>query len=145
MLRHAAPLDRIVALCRERGVPLAVVVQPSHPQVSRALLAEGARSAGIDPAGLDVAAPQRRLTAFLAERGVPALDLLPAFERAARERDPDGFYLVNDTHWSVAGNEIAAREIARFVAAQLGQGGRRESADAQRGEAERRPEPKRDR
>lgn len=117
-----AGLARIATLCRARGVPLAVVVQPSHPQVSRALLEEGARSAGIDPAELDVAVPQRRLTAFLTERGVPVLDLLPAFERAARERDPDGFYLVNDTHWSVPGNEIAAREIAAFVADQLGGG-----------------------
>ena len=82
-----AGLARIAALCRERGVPLAVVVSPSHPQVSRALLEEGARSAGIDPAGLDVAMPQRRLAAFFAERGVPVLDLLPAFAaRRARAR-----------------------------------------------------------
>lgn len=117
-----AGLARIALLCRERGVPLAVVLSPSHPQVSRAVLEEGARSAGIDPAGLDVALPQRRLAAFLAERDVPVLDLLPAFERAARERDPDGFYLVNDIHWSVSGNEIAAQEIARFVADQAGDG-----------------------
>ena len=114
-----AGLTKIIALCRARGVPLAVVLSPSHVQVSRALLAEGARSAGVDPAGIDVAGPQRRLAAFFAERGVPVLDLLPAFERAARERDPDGFYLTNDTHWSVAGNEIAAQEIARFLADQL--------------------------
>ena len=114
-----ASLAQIAALCRERGVPLAVVVSPSHPQVSRALLEEGARSAGIDPAGLDVAVPQRRLLEFFAERGVPVLDLLPAFARAARERDAGGFYLNNDTHWSVSGNEIAAREIARFLADQL--------------------------
>ncbi len=138
-------LARIIALCRDRGVPLAVVVSPSHPQVSRALLAEGARRAGLEPAALDVAIPQRRLSAFFAERGVPMLDLLPAFEHAARERDPDDFYLRNDTHWSVPGNEIAARELARFLADQLAQGGRRKSADAQRGEAERRPEPKRER
>jgi len=93
-----------------------VVLSPSHVQVSRALLEEGARSAGINAAELDVAIPQRRLTAFLAARGVPVLDLLPAFARAAREHDPDGFYLNNDTHWSVAGNEIAAQAVARFVA-----------------------------
>jgi hypothetical protein len=114
-----ATLDRIIAVCRAHAVPIAVVVQPSHPQVSRAIREEGARSAGIDPDTLDVTIPQRRFTAFLAERGVPALDLLPAFERAARDRDPDGFYLNNDTHWSVAGNEIAARELAGFVADQL--------------------------
>jgi hypothetical protein len=112
-------LDRIVAVCREHRVPLAVVVQPSHPQVSRAMLEEGARSAGIDPDTLDVTVPQRRFAAFFAERGVPALDLLPAFERAARDHDPDGFYLNNDTHWSVSGNEVAARELVGFVAEQL--------------------------
>jgi len=111
-----AGLAQIIALCREREVPIAVVLSPSHVQVSRALLEEGARSAGINAAELDVAIPQRRLTAFLAARGVPVLDLLPAFARAAREHDPDGFYLNNDTHWSVAGNEIAAQAVARFVA-----------------------------
>ena len=115
-----AGLAQIADRCRERGVPLAVVVSPSHPQVSRAILEEGARSAGIDPAGLDVAVPQHRLAAFFAERGVPMLDLLPAFGRAAQHSDPDGFYLKNDPHWSVSGNEIAAREIARFVAVQPG-------------------------
>lgn len=114
-----ATLARIIAVCREHGVPLAVVVQPSHPQVSRAIREEGARSAGIDPETLDVTIPQRRFAAFFAERGVPALDLLPAFERAARDHDPDGFYLNNDTHWSVSGNEVAARELAGFVADQL--------------------------
>jgi acetyltransferase AlgX (SGNH hydrolase-like protein) len=114
-----AGLEKIVALCRERGVPLAIVIQPSAPQVSRALREEGARSGGIDPAGLDVAVPQRRLAAFFAARDVPVLDLLPAFERAARERDPDGFYLRNDTHWSVSGNEIAAQELAHFLSDQL--------------------------
>jgi hypothetical protein len=87
--------------------------------VSRALREEGARSGGIDPAGLDVAVPQRKLAAFFASRDVPVLDLLPAFERAARDRDPDGLYLRNDTHWSVSGNEIAAQELARFLSDQL--------------------------
>jgi hypothetical protein len=115
-----AGLGQISDRCRERGVPLAVVVSPSHPQVSRSILEEGARSAGIDPAGIDVAVPQRRLAAFFAARGVPMLDLLPAFARAAQHSDPDGFYLNNDPHWSVSGNEIAAQEIARFVAVQPG-------------------------
>jgi hypothetical protein len=114
-----ATLEQITAICRERGVPLAVVLAPSHPQVSRAILEEGARSAGVDPAALDVSIPQRRLVAFFAERGVPLLDLLPAFARAAEDTDPDDFYLKNDTHWSVSGNELAAQEIARFVADQL--------------------------
>jgi hypothetical protein len=118
-LDSLATLDQIVAVCREHHVALAVVVQPSQPQVSRALLEEGARSAAIDPAALDVTIPQQRLAAFLAERGVPELDLLPAFQRAARDRDPDGFYMKNDPHWSVAGNEIAARELVGFVTDQL--------------------------
>jgi hypothetical protein len=114
-----AGLARIEAACRARGVPLVAVISPSHAQVSPRMLAEAAHSSGIDPATLDVAIPQRRLAAFFAERGIPALDLLPAFQRAARESDPDGFYLNSDTHWSVAGNEIAAQEIARFVADHL--------------------------
>jgi hypothetical protein len=114
-----ATLGRIVDACRGHGVELAVVVQPSHPQVSHAILEEGARGGGIDPDALDVTIPQRRLAAFFAERGVPTLDLLPAFERATRDRDPDDFYLKNDPHWSVAGNDVAARALVPFVADQL--------------------------
>jgi hypothetical protein len=120
-----AGLDRIVALCRARGVPLVVVVSPSQVQVSPALLAEGARSASADPSAFDVAIPQKRLAVFFAERDVAMLDLLPAFARASRTHDPDGFYLKNDTHWSVPGNEIAGEAIARFLAEQLARGDHR--------------------
>jgi hypothetical protein len=99
-------------VCRERACRSRWSCNPSH-SAGLARDARGGRAQrGDRSARIDVTVPQRTFAAFLAERGVPALDLLPAFERAARDRDPDGFYLNNDTHWSVSGNEVAARELA---------------------------------
>ncbi len=114
-----ASLERFAATCRAHGVPLLVVIHPSHSQVSPAMLAAAVQDAGIDLASLDVAIPQRRLLDFFAQRNIPALDLLPAFQRAAHEHDPDEFYLLQDTHWSVPGNEIAALELAAFLTSRL--------------------------
>ena len=49
------------------------------------------------------------LMAFFHERSVPCLNFLPAFRQL-----PDT-YAPHDTHWNVAGNHLAAREIAAFL------------------------------
>jgi len=52
-----AGLARIIALCRERGVPLAVVLSPSHVQVSSALLEEAPAARESTRPALDVTIP----------------------------------------------------------------------------------------
>jgi hypothetical protein len=56
--------------------------------------------------------PNRALAAELAHDGIPMLDLLPVF-RAGTETGR--LYKPQDTHWNIAGNELAARQIAAFV------------------------------
>lgn len=46
---------------------------------------------------------------FSTERAVPCLDLLPVL------RACPGCYAPRDTHWNVAGNQLAAREIAAWL------------------------------
>lgn len=102
-------LGRIVDACRQHGVPVAVVLHPDELQVSPKLLAEMLEYAHLQPAEVDLAAPQRRLMAFFAERGVPCLDLLPAFPRS------DAFYIPRDTHYNEAGNALAAEKIGPWL------------------------------
>jgi hypothetical protein len=106
-----ADLDRLVRACRARRVPLAVVLIPDEFQVNDTVLAEALAVAGVGRDRLDLEGPQRRLAAFFAERDVPCLDLLPAFRAV-----PDT-YAPRDTHWNVAGNHLAARQIAPWLAA----------------------------
>jgi len=102
-------LHAIVQACRQRAVALAVVLIPDEFQVNDVVLLDALGEAGLVRQELDLDGPQRRLQGFFSERGVRCLDLLPAFRRAPNT------YAPCDTHWNVAGNRLAAREIAAWL------------------------------
>jgi lysophospholipase L1-like esterase len=56
------------------------------------------------------------LREFCAGAGIPFLDLTPALEQAAASGRP--VYFPDDAHWNAAGHQIAAEELARFLAEQ---------------------------
>lgn len=90
-------LAAIAAECRERDVPLGVVVIPWRERVLR-----GVR----DP--YDV---HRRVPEACARIGVPCLDLLPAFLADGRT----SLYFQGDGHFAPDGHVLAAREIEGFM------------------------------
>jgi SGNH hydrolase-like domain, acetyltransferase AlgX len=102
-------LEAIVQSCRRRQVALRIVLIPDEFQVNELVLRDALAEAGLTPEQVDLDGPQRRLQAFFAERGVPCLDLLPAFRKVPNT------YAPCDTHWNVAGNHLAAREIALWL------------------------------
>jgi hypothetical protein len=51
---------------------------------------------------------QRRIEAA----GIPSLDLLPIVRQ---ERDVEGLYLAGDGHFTVRGNRVAGRAIAKWL------------------------------
>ena len=53
---------------------------------------------------------------FCAAAGISFLDLTPALEQAAASGRP--VYFPDDAHWNAAGHEIAAQELAKFLARQ---------------------------
>lgn len=107
-------LNRIVRACRRRSVPLGVVLIPDEFQVDPEVLALALNEAGWKDSEIDLTLPQRRLSAFFAERSVPCLDLLPAFRRAGIT---GSLYAVRDTHWNAVGNSLAARQIGQWLPA----------------------------
>jgi hypothetical protein len=107
--RALADLDAMVNDCRRQGVRLAVVLIPDEFQANSAVLHLALREANMSRGDLDIEFPQKRLKEFFAQRGVPCLDLLPAF------RDQPGTYAPRDTHWNEKGNRLAAVEIARWL------------------------------
>lgn len=110
--RCFAALDALIAAAS--GVPIAFVVIPDEFQVEDALWASVAAS------GYERDRPQRILGEGLRARGIAMLDLLPAF--LAVPPLPDGqrhLYHRRDTHWNRRGNEVAGRELARFLSGWL--------------------------
>ncbi len=89
-------LDGIIELCRARGIPLVVMIFPFRFQLD-------------DPES--ASAPQRRLRAHLAQRGVASLDLLPILARS----DPSVDLLPDGNHLSPAGSERVGRLVAEFA------------------------------
>ena len=57
---------------------------------------------------------QKRLREMSEKRGIPVLDLTPALRQAERGVF-GGPYYNRDGHWNSLGNEIAAREVDRFL------------------------------
>jgi lysophospholipase L1-like esterase len=51
---------------------------------------------------------------FCATAGIFFLDLTPALEQAAASGR--AVYFADDAHWNAAGHEIAAEELAKFLA-----------------------------
>ncbi len=106
--RAAADLDALLAECRRRHVPLAVVLIPDECQINEAALDAALEIANLDRSAVDLDLPQRRLLHFCSERGIPCLDLRLAFAGV-----PDA-YTPRDTHWNVKGNRLAAEAISTW-------------------------------
>ncbi len=105
-------LQAVIDRCRQAGLPLAVLLIPDHTQVVPSAWRQLMAQAGSGEERYAADAPNRRLLAFLEAAGVPTLDLLPAFRS---EADPEGLYLPLDRHWTVRGNEVAARATLPFI------------------------------
>jgi hypothetical protein len=83
-----------------------VVLIPDETQVDPSLQREVARAWGRE--SIDFKRPTRVVAAALAAAGLPAIDLLPAFEAADVSAR---LYKPRDTHWNIAGNRVAARAM----------------------------------
>ncbi len=94
------------------GAALLLVVFPGTTQVNRSHF-DFYERAGFDPEErmLTGDAPQALVRDIAAELGAPVLDLLPAL-RAQRDTE---HYRPYDSHLNELGNDLAAREVARFL------------------------------
>jgi lysophospholipase L1-like esterase len=96
------------------GTRLYVVIIPDEVQVDQDLQAKVIRRAGALASDYDFGALNRRISQFLEGLGVAHIDLLPALlARSGTAR----LYRVNDSHWNIAGNKVAADAIFRDMLA----------------------------
>lgn len=111
-------LEHLVALARERGLRLVLVVFPVEPQLDPAALARYRHNYGVTvPAQALDGEPQRRLLAFGAAHDVPVIDLMPAL-RAAHRNDlylRAGPIRFDPVHPSPLGHRIVGEAIHRAL------------------------------
>ncbi|MCL6502627.1 MAG: hypothetical protein K6T86_08070 [Pirellulales bacterium] len=108
-------LRRLIQHCRQRDLPLAVVLVPDELQYRPVVRDALCRRVGCRPAQLDLELPQRRLVRFAQRHDVPTLDLLPYF-RASDEplARPD------TAGWTPQAHRLASDAIARWLQMRFG-------------------------
>ena len=113
--RYQRAVDLITEFHRQvtaAGSTFVLMVIPDEYQIDPELRAATLEYLEHTPDRYDWEKPQRFLSEWCAERGIHCLDLLPAF----RAFDGEGpLYRLRNTHWSEVGNQLAARELARFL------------------------------
>lgn len=103
-------LASIKKLCDERKISLALVLIPDEVQINRTLQSKVLLLKGFNasPDDFDFALPNKLMAAKLKELKIKFVDLLDSF---AAESSRKALYKPNDSHWNIAGNELAARVI----------------------------------
>jgi hypothetical protein len=70
--------------------------------------------------------PQRLIRSWMAEQGLPVLDLLPILRAVPPLKDGrPHVYQLQETHFNARGNAVAGRALARFSDSLLSGGGSR--------------------
>ena len=88
-----------------QGMDFQAVLAPDEIQVDRPLRAAVSSAYHMEQDKYDFRQPQRIISKQLSEKGIPFIDLLPAFEEAGKTT---ALYAKYDSHWNEAGNKLAA-------------------------------------
>ena len=115
-------ISEIKRLCDSRNIGLTIVLIPDEMQVSKPLQTQVVAGSGHAPASFDFTLPNRLLHASFEELKIDYIDLITEFSNHSLN---DRLYRPNDSHWNIAGNELAARIILQHLSAQLSANARR--------------------
>jgi SGNH hydrolase-like domain, acetyltransferase AlgX len=110
-------ISEIKRLCDSRKIGLTIVLIPDEMQVSKPLQTRVVAASGLAPTSFDFALPNRLLRTRFEELKIDYIDLTTEFSDHSLN---DRLYRPNDSHWNIAGNQLAARLILQHVSAQLG-------------------------
>lgn len=106
--------DTLVRLARAANVPIGFVLVPSTYQVHDAAFDLYAAGNGFTRSAVDLDQPNRKMAEALGTLGVPVVDALPEFRRAAAA-SPRLLYGTVDRHLSPEGNVVFARVLASMA------------------------------
>ena len=109
-------LIRIRDLCRERGSQFVVAVVPDELQINPVLKRQLQKQLSIPEAGWDLSLPNTMLVGRLTEAGINVIDLFGYFEEESRHQR---LYRPRNTHWNIAGNQLAADVLEDYLSEYL--------------------------
>jgi acetyltransferase AlgX (SGNH hydrolase-like protein) len=103
-------LEKIQALCKERGVQLVVVLIPDELQINRELqkIVRAKFHPHVADNDWDPLMPNRTLAVRLSKAGIDTIDLYDSLAATGAQKR---LYKPRDTHWNIAGNQLAANVI----------------------------------
>jgi lysophospholipase L1-like esterase len=102
-------VERFARAAQRRRIPCAIFIVPDRQQGDARLWAAMLARHGLAAAAYDRRQPSERLAQFARRAGIPALDLLPAFQ--AHQAEP----LYGGVHWTPHGHAVAAEATAQFL------------------------------
>ena len=109
-------ISEIKRLCDSRNIGLTSVLIPDEMQVNEPLQTRVIVATELAPTSFDFAFPNKLLRASFEKLKIDYIDLLTEFyDRSLNDR----LYRPNDSHWNIAGKELAARLIFQHLSAQL--------------------------
>src|SRR5215510_781279 len=112
-------ISEIKRLCDSKKIGLTIVLIPDEMQVNKPLQTQVVAASGLAPASFDFALPNKLLHAKFDELKIDYIDLITEFSAKSLDKR---LYRPNDSHWNIAGNELAAGQILQHLSAQLGSG-----------------------
>ena len=120
-------LSDIKDVARAHGVRTLFVLVPSPAQVDSAEFLRDLKGFRIDPAAVDIAQPDRLLTAAMKAHELDLVDVFPEFQRA--EQAGARLYGAVSRHLSPAGHALLEQVLEPLVVARLATPGRRPLTD----------------
>ncbi|MBP0013467.1 MAG: SGNH/GDSL hydrolase family protein [Roseofilum sp. SBFL] len=105
-------LREIKELCDRQNIELLVILIPDELQVNPNLQAKVIDELGMNLEDLDFSLPNQYLQEELTESEIDFLDLFPYFQGYS---EFEQLYKPNDSHWNIAGNELAAELIFQYL------------------------------
>ena len=118
--RSVADVERLGRACRERGVPLALILVPADFQVSDRLRDAAVKRTGIEARKFDLNLPQRRLAGLAQRLDATLVDLTPHLRAAGTSAFARHCSELNDHGQAVASRVVGAwleRRYASLLAA----------------------------
>jgi hypothetical protein len=108
-------LGRIGTEASSQSAKFGLVIVPTRAQVVPDAWREMTGSAEGRDRAFDPMQPNTMLTGITGRTGTPLLDLTPGFREEARRRGSAPLYFARDQHWTAAGHQLAARQLADWL------------------------------
>lgn len=96
-------------LLKEKNIQFMVVAYPDNFQIEESLRQVVFSHYNLDPTQFQLDRPQSLLWKFCQDNGIEFYDMLPTFQ--ATQQQGRRLYIVNDSHWNEAGNQLAAQYL----------------------------------